>query len=229
VDEGEDCDPPGEMGCNADCLTIRCGDGRLDSGELCEPMGPGDTTCSADCAPIAAGGPTYLFTFDSDIQNWKFYQAAPTKLASATVLSFDSQNGDVSPGVLKVVSPFDAHNQKIDFQVSLPTMLDLTGKTVRARARLAGGLSTDPAHPGGIKMFAKSGANYDYASGAWTTLTPGGTWLEVSFVADAPILKPGTFSPSEVRQIGFELRTFNESTDHAKVMPATLFVDSIGY
>ena len=194
-------------------------------------MGMSDPACSATCAPTSGGGtaPTFLFTFDSDIQNWKLYQASPTSLASGTMLTFDAQNGDVSPGVLKVVSPFNANNQKIDFQVGMTTTLDLRGKTLKARVRLASGLSTDPAHPGGIKLFAKSGQNYDYASGMWTNLTPGGGWQDVTFVGDAPILIPGTFSAGEVREIGFELRTFNESMDNSAVQAATVFVDSISF
>jgi hypothetical protein len=157
------------------------------------------------------------------------FQTAPAKLASGTTLSHDNQNGEASPGALEVLAPFDGYNQKIEFQVSLNAPLNLTGKTVRARVRLASGLSTDPAHPGGIKFFAKAGPDYDYASGVWTNLNPGGGWTDVTFAGDAPILVPGVFSPAQVRQLGFELRTFNDSSDSSKVSPAVLFVDSISY
>jgi hypothetical protein len=75
-------------------------------------------------------------------------------------------------------------------------------------------------------MFAKAGENHSYASGPWTYLAPGGGWAEVGLDGDAPILVPDEFDASDVRQIGVELRAFNETTN---VSGAVVFLDSLGY
>jgi hypothetical protein len=125
---------------------------------------------------------------------------------------------------LKVEAPFDAGNQKVEFQDTQATMLDLRGRTIHARVRLGSGLSDDAAHPGAIKLFAKSGANFDYASGVFANLL-GSNWTDVTLVADKPDLVQGTFAPDQIRQIGFELRVFSDTQRPA---PAVIYVDSIG-
>jgi hypothetical protein len=224
IDTGETCDPPASGDCNAACETIDCGDGRVDPGEQCEPQGANDLACSTQCTATNAGALS-LYTFDSSIDPWQFYAASPTDLQSGTRLSYDSQNGDVSPGVLEVEAPFTAGNQKVEFQVTFGQGIDLRGRVLKARVRLGGGLSTDRVNPGGIKFFAKAGASYGYASGAWTYLDSG-SWMDVTLVGDAPILVPNGFDASDVRQIGFELRTFTETTQVSK---ATVYIDSVTY
>jgi hypothetical protein len=92
--------------------------------------------------------------------------------------------------------------------------------------RLGSGLSSDTTNPGGIKLFAKAGDNWDYASGAWTYLEPGSGWQDVTLECDAPVLVPGVFDASQVRQIGVELRVFTETTG---VSPAVVYLDSVSY
>jgi hypothetical protein len=150
---------------------------------------------------------------------------SPTRLADKTHLSHDAHGGESNSGALKVEAPFDAPNQKVEFQDMQGSTLALGGRTIRARVRLVSGLSDDTAHPGAIKLFAKSGASFDYASGAWTNLVGTG-WNDVTLIADQPDLVQGPFSPGEVRQIGFELRVFNETE---RPVAATIVVDSIGY
>lgn len=224
IDSGETCDPPRAGTCNAACQTIECGDGRVDPGEECEPQGSNDAACSLQCTATSTGA-LVLYTFDSSIDPWVFYAASPTDLQGGTRLSYDGQNGDVSPGVLKVEAPFTGGNQKVEFQVTLGQGLDLRGRVLRARVRLGSGLSSDQSNPGGIKFFAKAGANFGYASGAWTYLDGNG-WMDVTLVGDAPILVPNEFDASDVRQIGFELRTFTETTQVSK---AAVYIDSVTY
>jgi hypothetical protein len=104
--------------------------------------------------------------------------------------------------------------------------VDLRGRTLRARVRLGSGLSNDPVNPGGIKLFAKSGEGYSYASGPWTLLTAGAGWLDVTLDGDAPILVPDQFDASSVRQIGVELRTFEDTQG---VSTAVVYLDSLTY
>ncbi|MBN2196978.1 MAG: hypothetical protein JW751_29505 [Polyangiaceae bacterium] len=48
---GEQCEPPNTATCNAQCLNIECGDGRVDPGEQCDPPQPG--FCSTSCQEVA--------------------------------------------------------------------------------------------------------------------------------------------------------------------------------
>jgi hypothetical protein len=222
---GEKCDPPRTGACNAQCQPIVCGDGRLDPGEQCEPTGSGDPACSSQCVRIDSTGTAYLFTFDKDVSGWTLYATSPERLASGSSVGFDAQNGDKSPGVLVLKAPFDASNQKLEAQATIP-MTDMRDHTLRARVRLGSGLSSDTTNPGGIKLFAKAGDDFDYASGAWTYLRPDSGWQDITLECDAPVLIPGTFDAREVRQIGVELRAFSETTN---VKAAVVYLDSISY
>ena len=126
---------------------------------------------------------------------------------------------------MKVDAPFDGGNQKVEFQDAQAMMLNLKGRTLHARVRLGNGLSDDTVHPGAIKLFAKSGENYDYASGGWTDLLGTG-WAEVKLSADTPDFVQGPFASVQVRQIGFELRVFSNTQ---RPTAAVVFIDNVGY
>lgn len=228
LDGDEECDPPSWGDCNASCQRITCGDGRLDEGEQCEPdlVEPGQ--CTSTCSSVdTSTGAEYLYTFDSDTQQWFLYDTSPERLLSLSEARYDAQNGDVSPGVLRLYAPFDASNQKLEAQVNFSHPRDWSGRTLTARVRLGQGLSSDSQDPGGIKLYAKAGDDYDYASGPWTHLTSGQGWVDVTLDLDAPILLPtGKFDATQVRELGVELRVFNE-TDH--VAPAVVYLDSVSY
>ncbi len=225
VDSGEQCDPPAWSQCSGTCQRVVCGDGRVDPGEQCEPTSPTDPTCSSQCGTIDSTGREYLYTFDADLQGWALYATSPERLAFGTHVRFDSQNGNVSPGAVRLEAPFDGSNQKIEVQVSFDP-IDMRGRTIVARVRLGSGLSSDPLNPGGIKLFAKAGSSFNYASGAWTPLSSGQGWQEVTLDCDEPILVPNEFDASQVRQIGVELRTFAETT---QVSPAVVYLDAVSY
>ncbi|HEY3499538.1 MAG TPA: hypothetical protein VGK73_32835, partial [Polyangiaceae bacterium] len=225
VDAGEGCDPPAWGRCTDGCTAIVCGDGKLDAGEQCEPSSPSDPSCSDRCTAIDVTGNEFLFTFDSDLQGWQLYATSPERLEGGTRVRYDGQNGDRSPGVMVLEAPFDSSNQKIEVQGSL-NQTDMRGRTIRARVRLGAGLSSDQNYPGGIKLFAKAGASYGYASGAWTYLRPGESWVDLTLDCDHPVLIPNEFDPKEVRQIGVELRTFSETTN---VSAAVVYLDSVSY
>ncbi len=74
-------------------------------------------------------------------------------------------------------------------------------------------------------MFAKSGDEWDDASGAPVTLPQGAGFVDVTFVADSPVYNPDGFNAQLVRQIGFELRTFGGGSTSA----ASVIVDAIGF
>ena len=49
----EECEPPGTATCNAQCQTISCGDGVVETGEECDPPAAG--TCTSTCQSIVCG------------------------------------------------------------------------------------------------------------------------------------------------------------------------------
>ncbi len=167
----------------------------------------------------------HLYTFDSGTEGWTLYATSPERLQSGSDVRYDSQNGDKTPGALRLSAPFDASNQKIEVQARF-NAIDLRGRTIVARVRLGSGLSADTINPGGIKLFVKTGSAYDYASGAWTYLRPGDGWVDVTFDCDAPVLVPTEFDASKVRQLGVELRTFTETT---QVSPAVVYLDAVSF
>jgi len=223
IDQTEQCDPPAAGTCNHVCQTIDCGDGRVDEGEQCEPSTEGGDRCSDACTEIDEDtGAEVIYGFDADLQGWYIRETSPEFLEEDSALTHDAQNGSQTPGTARLFTPFSDSNQKIEVQAD--RAIDLSGRTLTVRVRLQSGLGSDAQHPGGIKLFAKSGADYRYASGEWVELRPGGGWSDVSLVGDAPILDPDGYSPADVRQIGFELRSFEETTD---VSEAVMFFDTV--
>lgn len=221
-----DGDCQGDAGAAGKCNTATnscqypvCGNSMLEMGEQCDP--PKSGSCSASCMIVS--GPVTLYNFDANISPWTLYMTSPDRLAAKTTVAFDAQNGEGNSGALKVDAPFDDPNQKVEFQDTRATPLDLSGSTLRARVRLGRGLSDDTVHPGAIKLFAKSGADFDYASGVWTKLTGAG-WADVTLVVDRPDFVQGPFAAAQVRQIGFELRVFS---DTQRPMAAVVYLDSI--
>jgi hypothetical protein len=204
---------------------VLCGDGRLDPGEACEPTGSDDPVCSQTCSIVDATGAEYLYTFDAGTEGWTLYATSPERLEAGTEIRHDSQNGDKTPGALRMSAPFDAPNQKIEVQANV-SPIDMRGRTIVARVRLGSGLSSDATNPGGIKLFVKTGEAYNYASGAWAYLLPGQGWVDVTFDCDAPVLVPNEFDASSVRQLGVELRTFSETTS---VSPAVVYLDAVSF
>lgn len=170
--------------------------------------------------------PDFLWAFERDIDGWGIRLTDPGRLRDQASLALEQVLGDPAPGSLRVSMPFDGSNQKIEVNVALEPPLDARGRVFRARVRLEAGLSADPNAPGGIKLFAKSGSDFVYVSGRWRYLTEPGEWLDVTLDPAAPDLSTGTFDVSAIRELGFELRTFSDTT---QVSRATVVVDSVHF
>lgn len=246
----EECEPALGSGCTTQCtreVNATTSDEGTSEEATNDSSGTGDTIDSTaepqtsdpdqpdesdsgadDTAPPSDSSGELLFDFESDEQGWVLYETSPESLESKTLVVHDATNGRESAGALKLYAPFEASDQKLETQVSFDKGRDMSGRILRARARLSSGLSRDSQNPGGIKLFVKTGANYSYAAGAFVALTEGFGWVEFVIDMDEPelVFESDEYDPTQVRQVGIELRTF-EQTQQA--LPATVYVDSISF
>jgi hypothetical protein len=185
--------------------------------------------------PTGSGGsssgdltPFLTYTFDADLEGFEIGWAESggaqdTELQDATTITWDSANGNPDPGAMSSTSPFDGPEHRAQLQVTLGTAEDLTGGMVTAWIRLESGLTTDPANPGGAKLFVKDSA-WVWASGPWENLVEG-EWVELTLNAAVADYEDAGFDPSQIMQVGVEYETGGVVGDFWT--EATVTVDSI--
>jgi hypothetical protein len=169
-----------------------------------------------------------VWNFASDSEDWRVGYSDPTMLADSTALSFSASAGFPEAGALEVQVPFTGTDQRLAVEVPLGSSVDMRGLSVTASLALESGMSSDTENPSVVKVFAKSGANYLYASGPTADLQPGGGWMTITFDIDAPdyVDASGAFDPSDVREIGLELNT-GPST--GAISTAVIHIDNVDY
>jgi len=174
------------------------------------------------------------FTFDAGTQGWFFNQfAGPgfTNIAvnptgATPVLDFDGASGDPAPGALRMTAPFTAVDQSVDAIVGVaPPGLDLTGKTLHARVRLASGSFS----LGGVQFHASSGPPFVFA-GTFVNpdQLPVGVWVPIDLdLGEAAATTPG-FDPSQIVQIGVGvLSGFSSNGDVFQGGDAVFEIDTV--
>lgn len=190
--------------------------------------GSGAAGGSAGGAAGAGGGANTGsgWTFDDTIEAWAISYADPSSLTDDATLSWDASSGDPSNGSLELVIPFSGVNQKLDVSTAL-TGEDLSGQVLSAKVRLDSGLGSDAENPGGAKLYVKTGEGYVYADGGWVNLDTAGTWVTLTIDVSTPAgyVAPGTYEPSDVREVGIEIATGGDGT----FTSATLHVDTVVY
>ena len=82
------------------------------------------------------------------------------------MVSWDGQVGSPAAGSLQIHMPCNAYGQFVDYQFVLPVISDMGGRTVSVMLRLDSGFSPDPAAPGYVLLYAKSGDNWDWGQAA---------------------------------------------------------------
>lgn len=167
-----------------------------------------------------------VWSFDSDVTGWVVGVSDPTTLRSESSLSFDAAHG-VTTGSLRLDAAFTRGGERLAIQSRIaPT--DLRGRTLSAMVLLGSGLSQDSANPSAIKLFAKSGSTYVFASGAPVNLLPGADWVSVEFDIDQPDYTDptATFDASDVREVGFELIA---GATTSAIDGATVYFDEVDY
>jgi len=155
-------------------------------------------------------GPGVNFTFGHGPQGWAFdlYDAPdlqnlavhPPAGVAPPALTFNATDGAPEPGSLQVSVHFTAFNQHVDPDVNFffPG-LNLTGKVLHARIRLASGSFSQ----GAFQFHASTGSSFAYGSAFFTgDALPLGVWVPVDLDL-ATVTSPG-FDPTQVIQIGVQ-------------------------
>ena len=208
---------------SAGSLPASGGSGGAGVGGSVSTAGSAGAAGSGGTGPAATG-----YTFDTDMQGFVATFSIPADLGKTLVWS--ASEGDPAAGALQLDVAFAALDQKVNAQLNFAGPTDFTGKTISARVKLASGLTTDAANPGGAKLYIKTGDAYVYAANDWTNLEVAsiGTWITLSLAVDAPpyVDAAGTNNPAAVREIGVEIATSSTSADFA---PAVVYIDSITY
>jgi hypothetical protein len=149
----------------------------------------------------------------------------------ATV-SWDDQVGAPAPGSVQIHLPCNAYGQFVDYQLILPIITDMGGRTVSLMLRLDSGFSPDAAAPGYVLLYAKSGDNWDWGQAAAVSIAPtsAGQWVEYSFSMAAPATgTSASFDPGYVKSIGLQINTGAGTGATALPTPAVFHLDTVGY
>jgi hypothetical protein len=185
------------------------------------PTMPAET--GTDPAPVDSA----VWSFDADIMGWIIGFSDPTTLRGQSSLAFSATEGSPGPGSLSLDASFTTGGQRLAIQSPIaPT--DLRGRTVTAMVLLDSGLSRDAANPSSVKLFAKSGSAYVFASGAPSNLLPDAGWVTIEFDIDQPDYTDpsATFDAADVREIGFELIAGATSSS---IDGAVVYFDEVDY
>lgn len=120
--------------------------------------------------------------------------------ASPPTVTLEPADGSPSPGSLKVTVTFSDFNQYADVIIN-PTMpVDLTGRTLRAKAKLVS--ATGGTFTGGAQLHASTGATYVYGNPLGTSFATEGTWQDFAFPLNT--VTAAGWDPSMVVQIGMQ-------------------------
>ena len=149
-------------------------------------------------------------TFDKDTQGWVLSDFLPPppfiNLAltvppggTPTTFGFTAADGDPSPGALAVGVTFTDFDQNVDAILNVFPPVDLSGRTLHARVRLASG--SFPV--GGLQLHASTGPAFLFAGSFLNAdALASGAWVPVEFELGA-VTEPG-FDPTQVVQVGVQ-------------------------
>lgn len=213
-----------------------------------DPVGSGGSTSTGGASSSTGGanvgggggsaGPTKLFTFDADEDDFKLSDVpgtAPyTNLVAPVVapaplleqVSTKDAGSDPNSGSLRITATYTFWNQSVAAEVSAPVdsngaPIDFTGKTLTARIFIEpmglspNGFGAMPDAPGGVVFYMKSGTTYAWGQAAWFNATTYGSWFSVKFNTAMP--DPGSkpdFDPGNVIQIGLSFSSGGGGTAH---------------
>jgi hypothetical protein len=176
------------------------------------------------------GGVTLKFsnTFDTDKQGWVLSQYVDSNYFNwgattdpdsgvgldggmAPSLDWSSADGDPNPGSLKVTVTFSGFKQYIDPKVNISTPIDLTGRIVKARARLVSGSFPS----GGVQFHISSGLTgpnaYCYVAAQFVNSTSFtvGNWITLQLDTSTVSSASGTctFDASQIVEMGVQFTT----------------------
>ncbi|MGC4064505.1 MAG: hypothetical protein QM784_07650 [Polyangiaceae bacterium] len=227
--------------------------GASDGGSTGSSTEKGGST-STSGGSTAAGGTTAAATTKVVTQAWEFAEddegfkpifgkaakltdpneddlAAGTALKDGTTVDWVNKPGfgqDV--GYISIIIPMAGEQssfQAVDVGIEkFAVPLDLSGKTISCRVKVVKGLKMTGGNYGGGKLVVKSGENWVYASGDYTTLTPG-SWTEMTITVGTPKDQNEGYDPTQIIQFAVSVNT--PSDQGAVDTPAEVLVDHCWY
>ncbi len=158
----------------------------------------------------APPAPRLSFTFDKDTQGWVLNDFLPAPPAinlaltvppggTPTTFGFTAADGDPSPGALAVGVTYTDFDQNVDAIINVFPPVDLSGRTLHARVRLASG-----SFPiGGLQLHASTGPAFVFAGSFLTAdALASGAWVPVEL--DLGAVTEAGFDPTQVVQVGVQ-------------------------
>jgi len=145
---------------------------------------------------------------------------APGAATPATLI-FDGTTGSPTGGSLKATAHFTDYVQYIDVDLNLTPAINLSGKTLHAKVRLASG-----AFAGRVTLHADTTNAAIFAGGTPVTLTQG-AWTDLTLNL-ASVTTAG-WNASQVTQIGVLIETGDRPTTgtFGAAVDAVINIDSI--
>lgn len=179
----------------------------------------------------AAGG---CFTFEGDTEGWRVqYTAAMEGIAAVAPAEVRLDwTPDASGGALRATIPYTSRGQFVGIGVPQASPLDLRGRRIVARVRVASGLG-DPSDllisPGGAKLYAKTGQGFVYGNGPYYNLSEVGSEVRLSYDPTNPDFVDesnplGPFDPRTVLELGIQ---FDTGTMASSATTAVIFIDDV--
>jgi hypothetical protein len=169
-------------------------------------IGPGGPPGS----PADGGATDFSYTFDRDSEGWVLNSWDNPDLANLgarvpdggtrPTLRFTDTHGDPNPGALELTVAFTTFDQYAVADIATRPGLNLSGKTIAARVRLAAGLFS----AGDVKMYACSDGPTSYVCVATPPLDAsslaGDAWLPVTL--DLAATTAAGFDVTKILEIG---------------------------
>ena len=230
-----------------------------DASDMCCDMSPGmadgDTETVVDTATDAPGndGDTASemstssgsFTFDDGLEGWDVVFSEPESDTDFTVtgggisIAHSMADGDPDAGALAVTANVAGPNYKIQIATTV-NATDLRGRVVRAKIRLAAGMTDDPGNPGGAMVFARTCDWSVWVDGGWTNIAVEDGWKELILEADYPAYidemdldgdgNYAEYDAGNICEIGILVETGGSELGNGYTyQTATIYIDSVSF
>ncbi len=175
-------------------------------------------TPTATIGPLSPGSTGYTFNSSADISGWSINQYSGGLITGS--VGFNSSPADScysgSAGALEIQPPFTAANQIYNVEYALAGATNFSGMAITMVADISNGFNSNAGQYYG-QIYLQNGPAQGYASVYQNTGTSFGSASGndsgcVTFTFTVPSSLSGSFDPTQVVQIGFQIGTGGSGT-----------------